>query len=94
MPGFVHSVNPHIAAGVGVRPYTFAWLLGFAITSLVYVSLSMVFSPRETMIERAILPDEVYEGVIEGEVLAGKNIEKSSGSGGSLKKDEDGLMIV
>lgn len=54
----------------------------------------MVFSPRETMIERAILPDEVYEGVIEGEVLAGKNIEKSSGSGGSLKKDEDGLMIV
>ena len=97
MPGFIHSVNPKINAGVGVRPYTFAWLLGFAITSLIYVTLSMAFSPRETMIERAILPDEVYEGpgheniTIEGKAF-GEDVEKSSGQGSW--KEEDGLRVV
>jgi len=98
MPGFIHSVNPKINAGVGVRPYTFAWLLGFAITSLIYVVLSMVFSPKETMIERAILPDEVYEGIGHGRVtIEGKafedDVEKSSGQA-SWKKEEDELRVV
>ena len=46
------------------------------------------------MIERAILPDEVYEGVIEGEVLRGEDVEKSSGSGGGSLKKEDELKII
>ena len=100
MPGFIHSVNPKINAGVGVRPYTFAWLLGFAITSLIYVVLSMVFPPKETMIERAILPDEVYEGMgeenimIEGKAF-GDDVERSSGQD-SWKKTEadDELRVV
>ncbi|KAF2646776.1 uracil permease [Massarina eburnea CBS 473.64] len=62
MPGFIHSINPNIEVGVGARPYYFGWLLGFTSTSIVYVGLSMVFVPRETMIERAVLPDEVYDG--------------------------------
>lgn len=75
LPGFINSINPKINAGVGSRPYTFAWLLGFAITALIFVSLSTVFPPRETMISRAVLPDEVYEAednsaeAIDGEEL-------------------------
>lgn len=86
MPGFINSVNPKIKVGVGSHPYTFAWLLGFTITSLVYVLASMIFPPRESMIDRAILPDEVYDGelasvTIEGKALDGgrEDVEKSSG---------------
>ena len=73
--------------GVGKRPYTFAWILGFVITSLVYVVLSSVFPPKETMISRAVLPDEVYEGeegaeggvVIEGKGGYEEDVEGEGG---------------
>lgn len=50
------------------------------------------------MIERAILPDEVYEGVDHGSVMIeGKavedDVEKSSGQA-SWKKEEDELRVV
>lgn len=61
LPGFIHSITPSIDPGVGKRPYTFAWILGFVITSLVYVVLSLIWPPKETLIERAVLPDEVYD---------------------------------
>ncbi|KAI8933323.1 hypothetical protein NX059_009947 [Plenodomus lindquistii] len=62
LPGFIQSINPSIDAGVGARPYSFGWLLGFTATSLVYMLLSIVVSPpRETLIDRAVLPDEVYD---------------------------------
>ncbi|KAF2125506.1 uracil permease [Dothidotthia symphoricarpi CBS 119687] len=62
MPGFIQSINPKIDAGVGALPYHFGWLLGFTATSLVYVVLSMLVAPpRETFIDRAVLPDEVYD---------------------------------
>lgn len=68
MPGFINSINPSIHVGVGNRPYTFGWLLGFVATSIIYVVLSMVWTPHETLIARAIGPDEVYDaqGVEEG----------------------------
>jgi nucleobase:cation symporter-1, NCS1 family len=78
MPGFIHSINPAIEVGVGDKPYTFGWLLGFVGTSLVYVVLSVwVAPPRETFIERAVLPDEIYDahGTYEEEVSVGSGEE-------------------
>ncbi|PVI04329.1 uracil permease [Periconia macrospinosa] len=60
MPGFINSINPDIEVGVGSRPYSFGWLLGFTATSIVYVALSMIFRPTRTMIETAVLPDDIY----------------------------------
>lgn len=75
MPGFINSVNPKIKVGVGSRPYTFAWLLGFTITSLIYVLASTIFPPTESMIDRAILPDEVYDGELESVTIEGKAVD-------------------
>lgn len=62
MPGFINSINPDIEVGVGSRPYHFGWFLGFFATSMIYIILSMfVMPPRETFIEKAVLPDEIYE---------------------------------
>jgi NCS1 family nucleobase:cation symporter-1 len=83
MPGFINSINPNIDVGVGSRPYTFGWLLGFVGTSIVYVALNWMWTPTETLIERSVGPDEVYDAhsVDEG-------ISVGSGSG------EDGLETV
>jgi len=82
---------------VGQHPYTFAWILGFVITSLIYVVLSTIWPPTESMIPRAILPDEVYEGelgaVIEGKVVGDEEIGKGSGEEG-WKKEEGELKIM
>ncbi|KAF2140323.1 uncharacterized protein K452DRAFT_230927 [Aplosporella prunicola CBS 121167] len=63
LPGFINSINSNIDVGVGVHPYQFGWLLGFVATTLVYVTLELVFVPKKTMIERAVLPDEVYDAI-------------------------------
>ncbi|KAL5409395.1 hypothetical protein PMIN03_005954 [Paraphaeosphaeria minitans] len=83
MPGFINSINPNIDVGVGSRPYTFGWLLGFVGTSIVYVGLSKAWAPRETLIERSVGPDEIYDvrGVDDG-------ISIGSGSG------EEGLQTA
>ena len=61
MPGFINSINPSVQAGVGSHPYQFGWLLGFSSTAVLYTALSLIFPAKETFIERAILPDEIYE---------------------------------
>lgn len=61
LPGLITSVNSSIDVGVGIHPYQFGWLLGFVATALVYIALSYAFPARETLIERAILPDEIYD---------------------------------
>lgn len=68
LPGLINAVNPKIDVGTGVHPYEFGWLLGFFATALVYLGLSWLFPAMKTKIDRAILPDEVYEGgtVVEG----------------------------
>jgi NCS1 family nucleobase:cation symporter-1 len=87
LPGFIHSITPSIEVGVGERPYTFGWLLGFVATSLVYVVLSKwVAPPRETFIERAVLPDDVYdERIVEGE-----EVSVGSGSGEDARTEKTG----
>lgn len=61
LPGLINTVNSHIDVGVGIHPFEFGWLLGFVATSITYVSLSWLFPARETQIDRAVLPDEIYD---------------------------------
>jgi len=79
LPGFINSINTSIDVGVGNRPYQFGWLLGFAATSLVYLGLETVFPPQETFIERAVLPDEVYEQQGYGGEIEGVPVETADG---------------
>ncbi|KAJ5670709.1 uncharacterized protein N7477_006072 [Penicillium maclennaniae] len=69
LPGLINAVTPSIDVGVGVHPYQFGWLLGFLATTCVYLALSHWFPERDAQIERAVLPDEIYEervAVVEG----------------------------
>lgn len=99
LPGFINSINSSVTVGVGKRPYTFAWILGFVVTSLIYVVLSTVFPPTETMIPRAILPDEVYEGEegatvkIEGKAVD-DDVEREATGKGDWKKEDDELLVM
>ena len=99
LPGFINSINSSVNVGVGKRPYTFAWILGFVITSLIYVVLSTVFPPTETMISRAVLPDEVYEGeegasvTIEGKAVD-DDIEREATGEGDWKKEDEELRVI
>ena len=61
LPGLAQSVNPAIQAGVGARPFMFGWLLGFFATLAVYTGLSLVFRDRDSFVDMAVEPDEVYE---------------------------------
>lgn len=69
LPGLINSVNGHISVGVGIHPYQFGWLLGFVSSAGVYLALNSWFPATETLIDRAILPDDILEqelGVVEG----------------------------
>lgn len=99
LPGFINSINSSVNVGVGKRPYTFAWILGFFITSLIYVVLSTVFPPTETMISRAVLPDEVYEGeegasmTIEGKAVD-DDVEREATGERDWKKGDEELRVI
>ena len=93
LPGLANSVNTTVDPGVGGHPYQFGWLLGFSAASVVYLGLTWAWKPRETFIERAIRPDEVYaeRGVIDGrdeERVLG--VEGSEGSEEYAKEKEVG----
>ena len=60
LPGLIHSVDERVEVGVGVRPYQFGWLLGFVAASLVYVGLSWVVPVRESLVEKAVLAEDVW----------------------------------
>jgi len=88
LPGLINAVNPSIEVGVGVHPYQFGWLLGFFATSGVYLGLSWWFPAVEASIERAVLPDEVYEESVavvmgvETHSSSGENVHMRVGKGG------------
>jgi nucleobase:cation symporter-1, NCS1 family len=88
MPGFINSINTNIKVGVGVHPYQFGWLLGFVGTSIVYIALEKIFPPRETLIERAVLPDEIYDRG--GYVDEGVSIEGTGFEEGRMDTGSDG----
>lgn len=87
LPGFINSINNKVHVGVGAHPYQFGWLLGFVGTAIVYLALSCAFPPKETMIERAVLPDEVYDQ--QGYDVEGVAVDSSGGSG----TEEGGLGL-
>lgn len=90
MPGFINSVNSSIDVGVGVRPYQFGWLLGFVGTSLVYVGLNYAFPPRESLIEKAVLPDDIYDEQGYGDV-EGVSVDGSGSNGEENAQEKRGF---
>ena len=88
LPGFINSIDSSVVVGVGDRPYQFGWLLGFVGTSLVYVVLEVVAPPRETFVEKAVLPDEVYDasGVVDEGGSFGGSGSGSGEVGGVVEK--------
>lgn len=75
LPGFVNGINSNIDVGVGVHPYQIGWLVGFCGTALVYTALSIWIPAKETFIDRAVGPDEIY-----AEQDASSHVQESSGS--------------
>lgn len=67
---------------------------------MIYVLLSAIWKPTESMILRAILPDEVYEGeeaaavTIEGKEVSEDDVERSAGGKKTWKEEEDELRVV
>lgn len=100
LPGFINSINSSINVGVGKRPYTFAWILGFVITSMIYVLLSAIWKPTESLIPRAILPDEVYESeegaavTIEGKMVEEDDVDRGTGNEKNWKDEERELRMA
>ncbi|KAF2203954.1 uracil transporter FurD [Delitschia confertaspora ATCC 74209] len=92
LPGFINGINPKVNVGVGVHPYQFGWILGFVATSLVYVGLETVFPPRETMIEKAVLPDEIYaETGYAGDEIEGLSIERQQSGEEEGRSEKRGI---
>jgi NCS1 family nucleobase:cation symporter-1 len=79
MPGFINSINSNIHVGVGVHPYQFGWILGFVGTAITYVALSYAIPAKETFIERAVVPDEIYDQHIDGVDVSEKGEESEVG---------------
>lgn len=76
LPGFINSINMGIEVGVGVHPYQFGWLLGFATSVIVYWPLSILFPANETFIDVAVRPDEIYDArAAEEDASSGDGIE-------------------
>lgn len=81
MPGFINSINPKVDVGVGIHPYHFGWLLGFVGTGVVYLALSYIWVPHETMIEHRVLPDDIYDAMGSVDEVSGRS-GRSSPEGG------------
>lgn len=60
LPGFINGINNNINVGVGVHPYQSGWMLGFVGTALVYTTLSLLLPAKETFIDSAVRPDEIF----------------------------------
>jgi cytosine/uracil/thiamine/allantoin permease len=88
LPGFINSINTSIYVGVGVHPYQFGWLLGFVATTIVYLALEYGFPPRETFIEKAVLPDDIYDNSVHIEGVSVEGDRKySNGEDAEVQHD-------
>ncbi|KKY30038.1 putative ncs1 allantoate transporter [Diaporthe ampelina] len=79
LPGFINGINPNINVGVGVHPYQIGWMIGFVGTAAVYTGLSLLLPARETFIDRAVRPDEIYAS--QAEYINAQNSPTGDGSG-------------
>lgn len=86
LPGLINSINTRIHVGVGVHPYQFGWLLGFVGAFIVYTALTYVFPPYATFIDRAVLPDEIYDAEgYEAPAIEGLDVTYEPQHGGENK---------
>lgn len=79
LPGFVNGIDSSIDVGVGVHPYQIGWLIGFVGTAAVYTGLSFWLPAKETFIDKAVRPDEIYAASDEYNSIEAQNC---SGEGG------------
>jgi cytosine/uracil/thiamine/allantoin permease len=75
LPGLIHSVNSGIEIGVGVHPYEFGWLLGFAGSAVVYLGLDYWFPYPGAKIPVAVLVDDVLDAAGNDE---SENVEREN----------------
>ncbi|CEN62715.1 hypothetical protein ASPCAL09347 [Aspergillus calidoustus] len=83
LPGLIHSVNSGIEIGVGVHPYEFGWLLGFAGSAVVYLGLDYWFPYPGAKIPVAVLVDDVLDaaGHDESESVERENVTNDQEKG-------------
>lgn len=71
LPGFAKSIRPALDVGGAWKIYTFAWLFGFAVSTLgYYVICTYVSGPSGAMVEEAVYPPQLGEASpvsVEGE---------------------------
>jgi len=67
LPGFIQTINPNIDVKGGIFPFDFAWILGFSLSFILYTMISLIWPPSETIISKAILPDDVDMEVFDTE---------------------------
>lgn len=94
LPGLAQTVTPaSVDVGVGLHPFQFGWFLSITVGSGLYLALSYVFPARETFVERAVEPDEVYDET-KGRDEAGEQVidgvEVENGEKGYRGTDEIG----
>jgi nucleobase:cation symporter-1, NCS1 family len=87
LPGFINGINPAINVGVGVHPYQIGWMIGFVGTAVVYTSLSLLLPAKETFIDRAVRPDEIYAA--QAEYINEESFSPGDGSGSGEYKAGD-----
>ncbi|KAG8932925.1 hypothetical protein FRC03_000061 [Tulasnella sp. 419] len=58
LPGLISTINPKINVHGGIYPYQIAYLLGFTIAGGIYYVLSIVFPPKETLIDAPITGED------------------------------------
>ena len=59
LPGFIQTINPSIKVESGIFIFDFAWLLGFTLSFILYVSINLLWPASETFVPNAILPDDI-----------------------------------
>jgi len=74
-PGLVDSIKASANVGAGPHLFDIAYMLGFALASLVYFTLSKRFPSHETVLEHAIIELETTHGEKGGSGGAGGQVE-------------------
>lgn len=83
LPGFAKSIKHELNVGGAWKIYTFAWIFGFALSSLVYyVICTYVSPPTGAMVEEAVYPRQ--KGDIESVV---DEVSDSKGSFSAKEKE-------
>jgi nucleobase:cation symporter-1, NCS1 family len=79
MPGFAKSIQPSLDVGGAWKIYTFAWIFGFTIASLIYYVINMWIWPQTvSLLDEAVLPPQ--KGERTSEEIEGVSVDAKTGS--------------